>query len=126
MPAVKQKVLLVEDDPFMATLLSQELAKEGFEVLLATNGEEALKNFKDSKPDALVLDILLPRRTGLEVLRDIRGLDGGADVPVVVLSNLEEASYIRDAEELGVKAYLIKANVQLAEIVAKVKEALKR
>ncbi len=110
----------------MATLLSQELAKEGFEVLLATNGEEALKNFKDSKPDALVLDILLPRRTGLEVLRDIRGLDGGADVPVVVLSNLEEASYIRDAEELGVKAYLIKANVQLAEIVAKVKEALKR
>ena len=124
MTAARPRVLLAEDDPFMATLLSDELAREGFEVLLAVNGEDAVSRFQEASPDALVIDILLPKKNGVEALREIRALPGGSAVPAVILSNLEEVSYIKAAEALGVKSYLIKANMQLPEIVAKVREAL--
>ena len=126
MADAKPKVLLVEDDPFMVTLLSQEFSREGFEVSFADNGEDAPKRFQSTNPDVLVIDILLPKKNGLEALAEIRTLPGGEKVPVVILSNLEESNYIADAEKLGVKAYLIKANVQLSEIVAKVKEIIKK
>ncbi len=119
----KPKVLLVEDDPFMSTLLSQELIKTGYEVISAPDGEAAIVKFKESQPDAMIFDILLPKKNGIEALREIRALPGG-NVPTVVLSNLEESGYVSEAQKLGVKAYLIKANVQLPEIVAKVKQAL--
>lgn len=122
----KPKVLLVEDDPFMVTLLSEALGKDGLGVILAGNGEDAVRRFPEVQPDILLMDILLPKKSGLDALREIRSLPGGADVPAVILSNIEDPSYIREAEELGVKAYLIKANIQLPEIVAKVKEALGR
>ena len=124
MTETKPKVLLVEDDPFMTTLLSQAFSREGFEVVFASNGEDAVMSFQDTHPDVLVIDILLPKKNGLEALAEIRALPGGAAIPVVVLSNLEEASYVNEAQKLGVKAYLIKANVQLPEIVAKTKEVM--
>ena len=126
MPEQKPKVLLVEDDPFMTALVAEGLEREGFSVLSVTNGEEAVRRFAEAKPDALLLDVLLPEKSGLEALREIRGLPGGADVPALILSNIEEAGYIREAERLHAAAYLIKANMQIPDIVAKVKETLKR
>ncbi len=120
----KPTVLLVEDDPFMVTLLSEALGKDGFGVILAGNGEDAVRQFPEAKPDVLLMDILLPKKSGLDALREIRSMEGGAGVPTVILSNIEDPAYVREAEELGVKAYLIKANMQLPEIVAKVREAL--
>lgn len=124
MADAKLKVLLVEDDPFMTTLLSQEFSQDGFEVVFAPDGEDAVAVFQNAHPDVLILDILLPKKNGLDALAEIRTLPGGAEIPVVVLSNFEEANYVRDAQKLGVKAYLVKANVQLSEIVAKAKEAI--
>ena len=124
MSEAKPKVLLAEDDPFMTTLVAEGLEREGFAVLSVTNGEEAVARFTEAKPDALLLDVLLPKKSGLEALREIRGLPGGADVPALILSNIEEAGYIREAERLRAAAYLIKANMQIPDIVAKVKEAL--
>lgn len=121
----KPKVLLVEDDPFMTTLLVEGLVRDGLDVLHAKSGEEAVKEFSAVRPDVLLIDILLPGKNGLEALREIRGLEGGAHVPALMLSNIEEASYVREAEALGVKAYLVKANMQITDIVAKVREALK-
>lgn len=108
----------------MSTLLSQELIKDGFDVAIAPDGEAAITKFKEYKPDAMIFDILLPKKNGIEALREIRAIPEGEKVPTVVLSNLEDANYISDAQQLGVKSYLIKANVQLPEIVAKLKEAL--
>lgn len=125
MNGAKLKVLLVEDDPFMAALLSEGLAKGGLEVILADNGEDAVAKFKNSKPDALLIDILLPKKNGLEALAEMRLLPGGEKIPALIVSNIEEAKYIGEAEKLGVMAYLIKANTQIPDIVAKVKEALK-
>ncbi|MBI4132814.1 MAG: response regulator transcription factor [Candidatus Sungbacteria bacterium] len=125
MADAKPKVLLVEDDPFMTTLLYEYLVKDGFEVISAGDGEEAVKQFKKSTPDVMLIDILLPKKNGLEALREIRALPGGDRVPAMILSNLEEVAYQKEAQELNAKAYLVKANVQLPEIVAKVKEILK-
>lgn len=124
MSSEKPKVLVVEDDPFMTTLLSGELVKNGFEVFAAVDGEMAVAKFKEIKPDVMIFDILLPKKDGIEALREVRIVEGGNKTPAVVLSNLEESSYVSEAQRLGVKSYLVKANVQLTEIVAKVKEAL--
>lgn len=126
MADAKPKVLLVEDDPFMANLLSTEFAREGFDVAYAPNGEEAITRFKEVRPDVMVIDVLLPKKNGIEALREIRALEGGGAVPAIILSNVEESGYVTEAEKLGVKAYLIKANVQLPEIAAKVKEAIRK
>lgn len=120
----KKKILLVEDDPFMTSLLAEGLAREGFAVEFVTNGNDAVIKFPDVKPDGILLDILMPGKNGLEALAEIRKLGGGADVPVVVLSNVEEEKYVAEAGRLGVAAYLIKANMQVSDIVTKVKEVL--
>lgn len=120
----KPKLLLVEDDPFMTSLMAEAFEADGFEVILANNGEAAIQQFRDASPAVAVMDILLPKKNGIEALREIRALPRGADLPVIVLSNLEDASYVTDAEKLGVKAYLTKANVQIPELVAKVKGML--
>mgnify|MGYP001589866663 CR=1 FL=1 len=124
MTSDKPKVLLVEDDPFMTSLLSEHLIKRGFEVASAPDGEKAISQFTSSRPDIMIFDIIMPRKNGIEALREIRGLEGGRDVPAIILSNLEESSFVSAAEELGVKAYLVKANVQLPEVVDKIKEIL--
>lgn len=110
----------------MTTLISQELTKEGMEVVYAGNGEDAVKQFQASRPDLLLLDIVLPKKSGLEALSEIRALPDGERVPAIILSNMEEPEYRREAERLGAAAYLIKANVQLPEIAAKVKAVMKR
>ncbi len=120
----KPKVLLVEDDPFMTSLLAEGLAREGFAAELAKNGEDAVQRFSEIKPQAILLDIILPGKSGLEALAEIRALPGGADVPVIILSNVEEAGYVAEAERLHAAAYLVKANIQVPDIVAKVKEVL--
>jgi len=124
MPDAKPKVLIVEDDPFMTQLLSEELSRQGFHVILATDGEAAIAKFSAERPDVLVVDILLPLKSGLEALGEIRLLPGGDKVPAIILSNLEEQVYRAEAEKLGVKAYLVKAKTELTEVAAKVKEAL--
>lgn len=108
----------------MVTLISEALGKDGFDVVLAGDGEEAVRRFPEVRPDLLLVDILLSKKSGLAALREIRSLPGGVGVPAIILSNLEDPAYIREAEELGVKAYLVKANTQLPEIVAKARECL--
>lgn len=120
------KLLLVEDDPFMASLMAEAFTKEGFNVILVGDGEEAVKAFEREHPDAAILDIILPKQNGIEALRQIRKLPHGPELPVIMLSNLEDATYVAEAEELRVKGYLVKANAQIPEIVEKVKQMLVR
>ena len=100
----KPKLLLVEDDPFMTSLMAEAFKADGFEVILANDGEAAVQQARDANPAVAVMDILLPKKNGIEALREIRALPRGADLPVIILSNLEDASYVTDAQKLGVKA----------------------
>ncbi len=117
-----KKILLVEDDAFLHKVLSQRLKEEGFDVTVAMDGETAVANARDLHPDIVLLDLILPKKSGFEVLTEIRALPGGGKIPVVVLSNLGQQEDIDQVKKLGVKDYLVKADHSLSEMVAKVKE----
>lgn len=120
----KPKVLVIEDDVFMASLLIEELQHGGFEVAIANNGEDGIKQYSEFTPDVLLLDLLLPDMKGFDVLRKIRVLPNGDDAKVLVFSNIAEEVDQAESEELKVIDHLVKANNSLPEVVQKVRDAL--
>ena len=118
------KVLLIEDDLFLSKILSSKFKKEGFLIELALDGEEGLKKIKSFMPDIILLDLIMPKKNGFEVLEEIKLNDKIKNIPVIILSNLGQDSDISKGKELGAVDYLIKANFSLKEVVAKVREYL--
>ena len=118
------KVLLVEDDPPMVKMYSTKLKMEGFEVEIAYDGEEGLKKVEEWKPDLVVLDLMIPKMGGMDVLREIRNDPKIKKVPVLILSNLSQEQDIQLAKQLGVKEFLIKANFTPGQVVEKIKQSL--
>ena len=119
----KYQVLLVEDDPFLHKVLSQRLNDEGIAVTVATDGEAAVAEAAKISPDLILLDLILPKKSGFEVLSEIRA-KGGKKIPVIVLSNLGQQKDIDQIEKLGIEEYLVKADHSLSEIVVKIKKYL--
>ncbi len=121
-----QRVLIVEDEKTLAEMYSDKFKHEGFEVLLAEDGEKGLKMAFDEKPDILVLDILLPKKEGLEVLKEVRESgDWGKKVPIIMFTNLDSSDYILNAvDKYHPSYYFTKADVDLNEIVNRAKELL--
>ncbi len=121
----KRKILLVEDDVFMLELLSDKLRKSGFEVSVAVDGEECMKVLQSIRPDLVLLDIVMPKVDGLDVLRRMKGSPDLSGIPVIVLSNLGQKEEVERAMDLGAKDYIIKANFTAGEIVEKLNKILK-
>ena len=124
-PLARPKILLlVEDDPLLVTMYQTKFSAEGFQVFTATDGEAGLQLAKDQKPDIIVLDIMMPKLDGIEVLRAIRQDALLKDIPVLMLSNLSELAKQKEAMELGAKEFLVKANLTPTEVVSKIKQHL--
>jgi DNA-binding response OmpR family regulator len=121
----KQKILLVEDDPFIRKLYRNKLTLAGFAVDEAISGEEGLNKIKAGKPDLVLLDIVLPRKSGLDVLVEIRGNEKTKDIPVIILSVLGQIQNIRRGLALGAQDYLVKSEITISEVVTKIRECLK-
>lgn len=119
------EILLVEDDRFLATALNDKLTRAGYKVLWAHNGEEALNKLNDSTPALILLDLIMPQMNGFEFLTRLNARTGGAKMPVIVLSNLGQESDMAKAKSLGAVDYLIKSDVQLKEIIERVKKHLR-
>jgi CheY-like chemotaxis protein len=112
--AAKQKsvaILLVEDDVALGAMYLRRLQHEGYTITWATDGEEASRLLRDVAFDLVILDVGLPFRSGLSILRDIREDASLRQVPVVMLSNYSEPEIMEQARELGATEYLVKANV---------------
>lgn len=120
-----KKILIVEDDRFLRELITQKLAKEGFDIIEAINGEEGIKKTKEEKPDLVLLDLILPGIDGFEVLSKIKEDVALAQIPVIVLSNLGQKEDVERGLKLGAVDYLIKAHFTPGEIVEKARNALK-
>jgi DNA-binding response OmpR family regulator len=120
----KKMILLVEDDEFLAELYGTKLGLEGYEVALATDGEKGLKMIRDKKPDLILLDIILPKMDGFEILKAMKGDKAVKNIPVILLTNLSQKDEVKKGLELGAKDYLIKAHFMPSEVVKKIKEAL--
>lgn len=111
-----RRILLVEDDRFLRRACEASLRRRGFSVTVAVDGEEALDKVRQAPPDLILLDLLMPKLTGIEVLRTLRAQEPTRGIPVLILSN---SSREQDAEEirtLGVCDYLVKANLSLEEL----------
>jgi len=120
-----KSILLIEDDPFLVDIYTTKLKEAGFLVQVALDGEEGLRKIKNKKPDLLVLDIVLPRFTGLEFLKKIKSSPKLKKIPVVILSNLGQKREIEEGLRLGAMKYLIKAHFTPSEVVKEIKEILK-
>lgn len=119
-----KKILFVEDETAIQKTLGESLRNKGYDVQSALDGEIALKLVKNEKPDLILLDILLPKKNGLEVLEELRKDKSTKDIPVIILTNLENIGEVERAIELGATTYLVKANYSLDEVIEKVKKAL--
>ena len=124
MEANSPKVLLIEDDKFLRKAAEATLHRHGFCVVVATNGEEGLKLAHSEKPDLILLDLIMPKMNGFEVLRRLKHEPATSRIPVVVLSNLGQQNDSVMARELGALDYWIKSNVGLEELAGRVKAVL--
>ena|SRR3989344_5574170 len=120
-----KKILLIEDDPFLSSLLKNRLQKESYEVELVKSGGEVMPVLKKFKPDLILLDLILPEKSGFEVMEDIKSDPQLPKTPIVIISNLGQDSDIAKGKELGAADYLVKANISIDFLVGKVKEFLK-
>ena len=114
----KKKILVAEDEKPMAKILSMKLERTGFDVTTVNNGEEAVAALGEKEFDLVLLDLIMPKKDGFQVLEEIRGQN--IDVPVIVTSNLSKEMEVAQAKEMGAIDYLVKTNVNLSEIVARI------
>lgn len=122
-PPMKQ-ILIAEDDRFLSSLLKAKLEKEGMAVLQAFDGEEVLMVLKKNKPNLILLDVIMPKVSGFEVLHSI-SLDPQVNkIPVMMLTNLAQDSDMEKAKALGAKDYLVKVRNSIDQLVEKVKVAV--
>jgi len=120
----KKVILLVEDDEFLAELYGTKLSLEGYEVVLASDGEKGLKLIKEKKPQLILLDIILPKIDGFEILKTIKADKALKNIPVILLTNLSQKDEVKKGLDLGAQDYLIKAHFMPSEVVKKIKEVL--
>ena len=121
----QQTILLCEDEEFVARSYIRKLTLEGFSVVHAHNGADGLKQIYELKPDLVILDLLMPVKTGFEVLAELQNSEESIrNIPVIVASNLGQRVDIEEAQKLGAKDFLIKSNISLKELVEKVRRHL--
>ena len=122
--ANKKSILLVEDDEFLAELYATKLSLEGFEVSLAVDGKKGLKLAKEMNPDLILLDIILPKKDGFEVLKALKSNASLKKIPVILLTNLSQKDEVQKGLDLGANDYLIKAHFMPYEVVKKIKRTI--
>lgn len=123
--SVGKLVLVAEDDKYYANIYRTKLNKEGYEIMVAGNGEEALKAAREKKPALILLDLIMPVKDGFETLKELKADAALKSVKVVVLSNLGQEEDIKKAKNLGAADYLVKTNLSITEMVEKIKGYLK-
>lgn len=127
MPNQKKKIVIVEDDQMLLKYISAAFRTDGgFDVYTASDGEEGEKVIKEQKPDLVLLDIIMPRKNGFEVLKSLKKDKTTAAIPVIVLTNLGQQKDLDQAKKLGAADYLVKVDMQVGEIVGKVKSFLSK
>jgi DNA-binding response OmpR family regulator len=123
----KSKILLVEDDPMVVKMYQRKLTLEGFDLTLAYNGEEGLAALAKGRPDIILLDVMMPKMNGFEMLKIVKADPGLKDIPVVILTNLGDRSEDVDkSKEVGADDYWVKANMPLNELTSKIRVILDR
>ncbi len=120
-PARPKKILLVEDDETLANVYKTRLHAEGFDLKRVPNGEDALAAALEYKPDLILLDIMMPKVSGFDVLDIIRNTPETTNMKVIMLTALNQESDRQRAEGMGVDDYLVKSQVVIADVIERIK-----
>ena len=122
--APQKKILLVEDDDALASVYLARLEAEGFAVRRVPNGEEALTSALEFRPDLILLDAMMPKVSGFDVLDILRNTPETLNVRIIMLTALSQESDIQRAKALGVDEYLVKSQVVIADVIERIKANL--
>lgn len=118
------KILVAEDDKFLDSAYRAKLTKTGFEVQIATDGEEALTILQSFTPDIILLDLVMPKKDGFATLEELKKSDKYKHIPVIVASNLGQKEDLDKAKALGAVDYIIKSDLSLDALISKILETL--
>jgi DNA-binding response OmpR family regulator len=124
MDTTKKKILLVEDDIALAAVYRSRLELEGFEINEVHNGEDALSAAVSFKPDLILLDAMMPKISGFDVLDILRNTPETTNIRVIMLTALSQPKDKERAEQLGVDDYLVKSQVVIGDVIARVRHHL--
>ena len=124
MTTTGKRILLVEDDRFLRRACEASLRQRGFTVIAATDGEEGLRLARGDRPDLILLDLLMPKLPGVEVLRALKADPDTKSIPVLILSNSSRQQDVSEVIDLGAVDYWVKANLSLKELGERVARLL--
>lgn len=122
---MKKKLVVIEDDKFILKALEIKLQEIGVKILIANDGTSGLKMVQDEKPDLVLLDLILPKMHGFDVLENLKNNEETKNIPVIIITNLGQESEEEKGRKLGALDYFVKANTDLEVLVSKVVEVLK-
>ena len=122
---MKKKVLIIEDEELVAEILEKKLKEAGYNVEVARDGEEGLNKMRKRKPDLVLLDIIMPKKGGFEVMEEMRKDENLKDIDVMVISNSGQPVELDKAKALGAKDWLIKTEFDPQEVLDKVNNLMK-
>jgi len=120
-----KKILFIEDEPDLQRTMGEYFIRSGFNILKALDGEIGLNLAKKEMPDIILLDLILPKMDGFQVLAGLKNDPKTKNIPVIVLTNLEGTIDVEKALRLGATTYLVKANYDLSELVERIKQFIK-
>lgn len=120
----KTKILFVDDDSFLRRVYETELAEQNYEVILAVDGQDGLDKARSTDPNLIILDMIMPKKNGFEVLTELQSDPQTSHIPVIILSNLGQAADKQKGMDLGASDYLVKDSTTLGIIVEKIEHIL--
>lgn len=119
-----KKIIVADDEQFIATAYSDGLERAGFTVVVARNGEEAYEKTATEKPDLVLLDLIMPKQNGFEVLKKLKSNSELQHIPVVILSNLSQETDESEAKKLGAIDFIVKSDISLEALIKRINQLL--
>jgi DNA-binding response OmpR family regulator len=121
-----KKVMVIEDDRFLSSLIKARIEKDGIIVIQSFDGEDAIKRLPEERPDLVILDLIMPKANGFEVLKAISLIPGLERTPVVIVSNLAQDSDIEKARQLGAREYFVKVKISIDDLISKIETLVRQ
>ena len=121
-----KKILVIEDEATLQKALNEVLSKEGYEVVSSLDGLKGLELAQEENPDLILLDIILPKMDGFEVLKKLKEDENVSEIPIIILTNLSDVDDIQKTLTLGATTYLVKADFHLKDVLRKIGETLNK
>src|SRR5258706_12658817 len=119
---MSKKIVIADDEQFIALAYQDGLTRAGYQVFVANNGVQTLEQVKAHNPDLVLLDLIMPKKDGFAVLKEMKAAPEMANIPVLILSNLSQATDAEETKKLGAVDFIVKSDVWLQELIDRIKK----